>query len=399
MLVRTRVLLIVATVVAVGASMVAPAAAASWHFGTLDGATTAQGRVNGDVGQYTSTILYDSTPHTFYRDVQNGTLRHAWWTGTTWAYQTLDGGDTSKNISKSGGDVGTDVKAVIFEGQPHVFYYDVGNGNLKHAWWTGAKWAFQVMDGSGSAVSGRSSDTGTDLSILSYGAGPHLFYYDVTNHSLRHAWWTGAVWGFQTLDGAGGISGSTNDTGQYTSALLYGAPHVFYYDDTDTVLRHAWWTGTQWGFQTLDGQGVLPGQVNASVGSDTSAAMYGGTPHVWYYDISSGDLRHAWWTGATWAYQTLDGAGGTDVGTYTVVSMYGGTPHVFYRDETNGNLRQAWWNGQAWILETLDGSSTQASSQVEGDFGLDASTTVYLGQLQVIYYDAGSGNLRQAWYG
>ncbi len=108
----------------------------------------------------------------------------------------------------------------------------------------------------------------------------------------------------------GESAGTSNDTGQYTSALLYdGGPHIFYYDDTDTVLRHAWWTGTQWGFQTVDGQGVLPGQVNASVGSDTAAAMYGGQPHVWYYDISSGDLRHAWWTGATWAYQTLDGAG------------------------------------------------------------------------------------------
>lgn len=406
MSVRTRVLLKSGTVVAscalVIAALAGPAAAAGWHFGPLDGTGTGGGRVNSDVGQYTSTIIYDGTPHTFYRDAQNGTLRHAWWTGSTWLYQTLDGGDPAKNASGRGGDVGTDAHAVVFAGQPHVFYYDATNGDLEHAWWNGAAWVFQTLDGSSGSgsVSRQGGDVGTDISVMSFGGGPHVFYYDVTDKGLRHAWWSGSQWLFQTLDGVGGPAGSsTDDVGQYTSALLYaGQPHVFYYDDTDTVLRHAWWSGTQWVFQTLDGLGQAPGQVNGSVGSDTSAIVYGGTPHVWYYDIGNGDLRHAWWTGARWAYQTLDGGGGTDVGTYTSVILFGGQPHVFYHDETNDNLKQAFWTGAQWVTQNLDGSAGAASAK-SGNFGLDSSTVLYLGTLQVFYYDSSSGNLRQAWYG
>ena len=399
--VRGRVLF-TAVVAALAIALVAgPAGATGWHFGTLDGASTSGGRVNGDVGQFTSTVMYAGTPHAFYRDSQHGTLRHAWWTGSKWAFETLDGDNPATNVSHTGGDVGTDVKAVIFAGQPHVFYYDVTNGDLRHAWWTGARWAFETLDGAAGGISGQSADTGTDLSLLSYAAGPHLFYYDVTNHALRHAWWTGAQWGFQTLDGtAQSESHGTHDVGQYTSAVIYGAgPQVFYYDDTAGVLRHTWWTGAQWGFETLDGLGGKAGQVNRSVGSDTAATIYGGSPHVWYYDIDNGDLRHAWWTGSAWGYETLDGAGSTNVGTYDVVTVFGGAPHVFYRDETNKNLRHAWWTGSAWAMETLDGSGSAGQSLTDGDVGLDSSSVNYLGQLQVLYYDSAGGNLRQAWYG
>lgn len=401
MRVRAQALLVTLVALIALMLMAAPAGASSWHFDILDGSSGPDGRVNGDVGQFTSTVMYAGTPHAFYRDAQHGTLRHAWWTGSKWLFQTLDGDDPATNVSHSGGDVGTDVKSVIFEGRPHVFYYDVTNSDLRHAWWTGARWAFETLDGGSQAVSGQSADTGTDLSVISYGAGPHLFYYDVSHHSLRHAFWTGAQWSFQTLDGASqAVSGSSHDVGQYTSAVVYGGgPQVFYYDDTDGALRHTWWDGSNWGFETLDGLGAKPGQANRSVGSDTAAVIYGGTPHVWYYDIDAGDLRHAWWTGTTWGYQTLDGAGGANVGTYNAVTLFGGTPHVFYRDETNQNLRHEWWDGSQWKVQTLDGSSTDTVSNTAGDFGLDGSAAIYQGQLQVLYYDGGGGNLRQAWYG
>lgn len=401
MLVRTRVLLTLATVVAVVASMVAPAAAASWNFETLDGGATTGGRVDSDVGQYSSTVIFAGGPHTFYRDAEDGYLRHGWWTGAKWAYETLDGNSNSGGRKLA--DVGTDVKAVLFGGAPHVFYYNVTSGDLRHAWWNGLEWSYETLD--------STNDVGTDITVVNYAAGPHVFYYDVTNGGLRHAWWDGLRWGKETLDGAmspGGGGRVADDVGQWGAALIYaGGPHIFYYNDTESTLRHAWWTGLAWGFETLDGLGgPNPGRTVDSVGSDVSVIVYNGGPHVFYYDITGGDLRHAWWTGSTWGFETLDGdrtVGGrmdSDVGTYTSAILYNGNPVVFY--STGGSdpqdLRHTWWTGAAWGFGTLDGSPS-AMSASSGDVGSDGSALLYGGQPHFWYYDAGSGNLRHAWYG
>ena len=291
----------------------------------------------------------------------------------------------------------------------HVFYYDVTNGNLRHAAWLGSAWAFETLDGSG-GVNGRvNADVGTDLSVVNFGAGPHVFYYDVTAKSLRHAAWLGSTWAFETLDGSGAGSRDgrvADDVGQYVSLVLWGAgPHLFYYDDTATTLRHAAWTGTAWSFETVDGLGGSNGRVNESVGSDTTATVYQGTPHVWYYDVDKGDLRHAAWLGTKWAFETLDGSAGAvsktagDVGTYATVTLYNGQPHVFYRDEADGNLRHAAWLGSSWAFETLDGSNAAgAVSQSVRDVGMDNSVVNYVG-LHIFTYDKGSGDLRHVWFG
>ena len=174
------------------------------------------------------------------------------------------------------------------------------------------------------------------------------------------------------------------NVGQYAAALSFGGgPQVFYYDDDATVLRHAWWSGVAWGFETLDGSGVTAGRVNESVGSDVVAMVYQGVPHVWYYDIDGGNLRHAWWTGAYWGFETLDGTSTVngrvngDVGMYNSALIWGGVPHVFSRDETHQDFRHAWWTGTRWAFETLDGSAATALSHADGNAGLDGSVLVY----------------------
>ena len=198
----------------------------------------------------------------------------------------------------------------------------------------------------------------------------------------------------------------SDDVGQWGTALLYAnGPHIWYYNDTAATLRHAWWDGTRWGFETLDGLGG-GGRTVDSVGSDVSAVVYSGGPHVFYYDISEDDLRHAWWDGRGWGFETLDGnatAGGrvdADVGTYTSALLYNGRPVVFYG--TGGtspqDLRHAWWGGSSWGYGTLDGSPSGLSA-LAGDVGSDGSSLIYHGQPHVWYYDDGSGDLRHAWYG
>ena len=126
---------------------------------------------------------------------------------------------------------------------------------------------------------------------------------------MRHAWWDGARWQFETLDGLGGGSGQTTDhVGGYNSALAYkGQPQDFYWDSSASTMRHAWWGGGTWRFETLDGAGTGSGhgRVADALGSFNSALAYGAQLHVFYYDITHPQLRHAWWTGAQWSFEAL----------------------------------------------------------------------------------------------
>ncbi|MCZ7531773.1 MAG: hypothetical protein M5U31_16420 [Acidimicrobiia bacterium] len=70
-----------------------------------------------------------------------------------------------------------------------------------------------------------------------------MFYLDSSAKDLRRASWTGSAWAFETLDGQSvGPNGRTNEAvGQYNAVVIYnGGPHVFYHEDLNNYLRHAW---------------------------------------------------------------------------------------------------------------------------------------------------------------
>ncbi|MEZ5171423.1 MAG: hypothetical protein R3A49_11850 [Acidimicrobiia bacterium] len=108
---------------------------------------------------------------------------------------------------------------------------------------------------------------------------------------------TGCAWNFETLDGAGSVrpGHTVNDVGESTAANLYGTkPNVYYRDADDGTLRRAAYNGTAWVFETLDGLGGLPGSTTNRVGSHNAALVVGATPHVFHYDEDAHSLRHAW---------------------------------------------------------------------------------------------------------
>ena len=379
---------------------VGPAGAAQWNTETLDGGS---GPPGAGVGQHNAVTLYHGSPHVFSY-AASGALRHNWWTGAQWSSETLDGigagfGDGRVNTN----NVGQFTSVVSYLGQPHVFYYDATAKNLRHAWWGGARWHFEALDGLNvGGGSGRlNADVGQYSSAILYTGQPHVWYYDVANGDLRHAWWTGSGWAFETLDGAGP---SGPNVGQYAAVTLYrGQPHVFYYDATNTDLRHAWWNGARWSVETLDGSGsVSPGSTTNNVGQFTSVVSYLGQPHVFYYDATAKNLRHAWWDGARWHFEALDGlnvGGGSgrlnaDVGQYSSAILYTGQPHAWYYDVANGDLRHAWWTGSGWAFETLDGAGPSGPN-----VGKYTSATLYAGQPHAWYYDVTNGALRHAWFG
>src|SRR5207249_2972466 len=149
----------------------------------------------------------------------------------------------------------------------------------------GASWNFQVLDGAGDLAGTRGAvdgDVGKHTAVTIYNNQPHVFYRDDAAglHALRHGWWDGAAWNFQVLDGAGNV-------GTYSAVTIYnGQPHVFYFDDTANNLRHGFWTGTEWQFETLDGNAHLgtDGRTDDIVGEYNAVVIYNGQPHDFYYD-------------------------------------------------------------------------------------------------------------------
>ena len=399
---RIRALLIAVTAAAL------VAAGCEWSFETLDGDGGPSGRTTHQVGWLPkAALLYNGRPHVFYYDVTDEALRHAYWNGQFWAFQTLDGVGGSNGRTTR--DVGRFTSAVIYNGRPHVFYSDVGALDLRHGYYNGSAWVFEKLDGHrdgrNGELLGNVGDNGT--SVLHNGR-PHVFYRDNTNGDLRHGYYNDLQWVFETLDGAGGSNGRTaHNVGFASTVVMYnGRPHVFYLDNTSFDLRHGYWSGTTWAFEILDGHQNGPnGRVNESTGYDNAAVLYGDRPHV-FYRTNSSDLRHAYFTGSAWGFETLDGNGGphgrttaaTGLDNAAVVS--GGRLRVFSHDLTNGDLRHAYYTGSAWGFETLDGTSNGPNGRIDGNTGRYNAVVVDGTRTRVVSYEqTGGGNLRHAWFG
>jgi hypothetical protein len=197
--------------------------------------------------------------------------------------------------------------------------------------------------------------------------------------------------GIFVLDGRGGQFGrTTHAIGRDTAnAVFDGDLFVFYRDAAAGNLRVGRRTD-HWVFATLDGAGGTNGRVNSDVGWDAAAATYGGVLHVFYRDITFGNLRHGRFDGSTWRFETLDGAGGTNgrlnttIGTSIAVTRFGGALHVFYVDGMHSNIRRARLT-TAWTFSTIDGAGG-TGGRIAGDVGYNTATAVYDGALHVFYF-------------
>ena len=323
----------------------------------------------------------------------------------TWNFEALDGDAVS--ISQADGATGQSPKAIEFNGSLHVFYYDVTNGNLRHSYEGGAGWQFETLDGANTSGGRISADVGKMPTAINYSNSLHVFYYDVTNGNLRHAWSDsqGTNWQFETLDGAGGASFRGNaNLGVNPAATIYnGTIQLYYYDVTNGNLRHAWYSALKgWQFENLDGDPGSVGKSNANLGEDPVVTVYNNHLQLYYYDVTNGNLRHAWTSSKGWNFENLDGDPGsvfkhnTRNGLTPEVIAIGSKLYVFYYDQEEGILRAAYADESGWHTANLDGNAYSVSGRV-GNSGIDPTATLYGNSLQLFYYDSSLNNLRHAW--
>ncbi len=324
-----------------------------WHIEDVDG--NSPGSEDDNVGRYTS-IKVDAqgNPHISYYDVTNGNLMYAVWRAGTWQITTVDGYISATD------DVGQFTSLALYNGLPRIAYYDVAKGDLKYASYDGTKWTKTVVDSTGDV--GRFASLALDPST----GLPRIAYYDSTNKDLKYAAYDGSAWNISTV-------ASTGDVGQYCSLALdsdTGYPRIAYYDNTNKDLVYAAWDGSEWRFSTVDSDG--------DVGRYCSLALYNGLPRIAYYDGESSrkDLKYAEGNAAvdpTWTLTVLDdgvaevGVSTYDVGQYASLALdSAGGAHISYYDATTSPLRNTLKyiyraSGPTCVVEPLSPSPTNMS--------------------------------------
>ena len=162
------------------------------------------------------TISFDRQIYVFYYDAYQRVLKMATPSPSTgqWEMSTLDG-NRSLGAGTVTADVGSDIAATIYDNTLQLFYYDATYGNLRHAWYNGTSWRFEDLDGNTSSVSHDTDNVGINPSVTVAADGSlQLFYYDKTTGDLRHAWSDATGWHFENLDGdIGSISHQTGNVG------------------------------------------------------------------------------------------------------------------------------------------------------------------------------------------
>jgi hypothetical protein len=189
--------------------------------------------------------------------------------------------------------------------------------------------------------------------------------------------------------------------GLRVSAINYGGSlHVVYVNSVGDV-RHAAYNGSSWSFETLDGAGGGGGRLDANVGWNTAASVYGNALHVFYFrqDPSCdpvchlfGSIREARFDGSVWAFSNLADINCCFVDQSLAPAMFSDTDvTLFYENVglTTQNLRALRWNGSSWVNLGCVGEPFVQDDIV----GANASAAVILGHPHVTYYDASSTTL------
>ena len=111
--------------------------------------------------------------------------------------------------------------------------------------WVQLSWPEIRNEAANTSAGGVGADVGYDITVTLFNNNVQLWYRNATDHSLRRAYWS-AGWHFDVTDGYLGAYGQRPNLGVdalgTASVVIYaGSPHLFYTDANTHQLRHSWW--------------------------------------------------------------------------------------------------------------------------------------------------------------
>lgn len=324
-----------------------------------------------DGGVYPSLALDDAgLPHVSYCGNRAGTyiygLKYAYNDGSAWQIEMVD-----EDISP-GWETSIALDAL---GHPHIAYYEAHEA-LRYARSDGSIWDIQIVD-SGSYVGGNAS-----LELDSGGA-PHIAYTDMTTKAIRYAHLVGTEWQTETVTAMPGANTIDLDLALDSADHL----HLCFYDDdlvNGTAFRYAYYDGTDWQFETVDGDVFYNGQ-ECSIALDSQDH-----PHVSYRDIG---LWYAY-RSASWQVMLVDDdffAGDTS----SLAIDHLDRPRIAFSDwDTDLPLDEEQLQyahlDSGWQIETVDVAG-ETSRYADESLALDADD-----QPHIAYWDLGPDDLKYA---
>ena len=255
----------------------------------------------------------------------------------------------------------------------------------------------QIVDGLGGGGGRVQARIAPDTASIVRGGAPWVFYGANPEYGYRlRLARLDATPTFVTLDGVGGGHGRTTHSvaTDVSATAQAGSVHVFYRDDTDQDLRHGWFDGSEWTFETLDGDSTLDGRTSHDVGRRSVALVYHNKLNVIYADDTKGDVRRAVFDGSSWRYSVLDGnrdTGGrtTDpVGAAIRAGVWDSRLHVLYTVAPSG-LREA----------TIDRGRSAAYATLSSSGGSSLGLLKVSDARVLIAYDATIGSCCDGGFG
>ena len=245
--------------------------------------------------------------------------------------------------------IATDTASIVRAGVPWVFY----GANPEYGYRLRlAKLAststYRTLDGTG-ATNGRTTHSvGTDVSAVSHGDTVHVFYRDETADTLRHGRRSGGVWSFETLDGNSTVAGrTTHDVGLRSVAIVYrDRVHVFYADVTAGDIRRAVFDGSTWRFSVVDGNATVNGRTTAAVGGAIAAGVWDSRLHVLYTEEPSGLREATMDPSGAWTYSSISSLGDGSLALRKVSSA-----GVLVAYAAGGDIYAGRWNGATWSID------------------------------------------------
>ena len=247
-----------------------------------------------------ATVEFQGNLYIFYSRSNglNDTLRYAIYNGKV-TTKTLDGDSTLNG--KVAGDMFQPtavVESVAGSNVLHVYYLDHSHGKLREAFSSdGVKWTYQVIDGQAGFPGCTNDSVGYLPSAIVYNNGMtttiNVFYSDTQVQELRMAQFAWGKWTCAVVDTTEKINDNTTK-----APVLYGSEMQVYYISAGGQLRDAYGTGPNaFTLEPLDGQGAGD-LTNGHGGVQDPMDPYvtaGTGPSIFYRDNVTDTMRHTYW--------------------------------------------------------------------------------------------------------